>query len=371
MREPSVSYEGAYGAVVNEGFEISFPKVLPASKPLEAVDNITEVLSNLHDRSIRTKRGVIIDASNVLYRSRKIAHANQDGMSGLFWRSMLAAYNDHHPVALRPEVLWQIIMNQVGIYVRQNADECASYFTRTPSQQQSLNIAREHGESWEDTLLKMRPEFERHIEKSVLEAFLPKFTTSSAESEVATLLTFMDTVSMWYAYGVMPTCGFPKILLSGEPRDWVKLSEAVNGLSGMFAGLRYYFADLVDVLHDIITAVKTQHVNPEFWGSMFRYHSFSQIPAVDGWLSALIAYRVKIVNKRVEFVLRGDFNWRTQFARGSKLEFREIPQGINFASVSFKEPAQGEDLLLMTGVLGSEFDSYLTPRLGFVVAKVE
>jgi hypothetical protein len=372
-----VKFEGAYGEVTEGGFEISFPNVEPTEKKLVTCDNLSGVTRSVTDWK-GTRR---FTDDNVVYRSRKSVLSESrygGGVSGLFFGSMLTAYNPHHAVCLRPEVLWQLIANQVGIYVLQNADACAHFFTKNPDTKEHLEVEMDPTESWGQMILKFRAMFDERIAADVLQAFLPKFSTTDHEAEVTTLLTFMETVSPWYSYGALYCCGFPKILIAGKLSDWKKMVTAVTTLSTMFDGLRYYFSDLIGVLQEIVQTLESRNVEAEFWGSMFRYHSNSSAPVLDGWLSAFVAFRrvqADEKSRKAENELRApqEFNWRDQWRRANTIDFEDLPQGLNFVDFKLRIlPTNSEsNFVLMGGVIGSEMEPYLTPRLGFAVVAVD
>ena len=375
---PAVKFEGAYGLATADGFVITFPNVTPTDKKLHECDNHDALRRLVYERT--DKWPSRSDPSPMVYRSRsKVYDDSEYGgkVQSLFYNMILTAYNPHHSVCLRPEVLWQLIVHEVGTYVQQNADACAHFFTDKPNEQQKLAVLMFPGDVWEQVILRFRSIFNERIDAKVLNAFLPKFSTTDQEAEVATLLTFMDTVSKWYSYGAMYCCGFPKILVAGTVKDWKLLLSSATVLSTMFDGLRYYFADLIGVVRTIVTTLESGDVDPEFWGSMFRYHSNSCPPILDGWLSAFIAFRRGSTNGEergcpVKATLREphEFHWRDLWRREKTLWFDEVPKGLNYADLTVTTPGQQEQkFLLIGGVLGSDFDEYLTPRLGIAVAR--
>src|SRR3989338_237673 len=377
---PTVKFEGAYGLATADGFVVTFPNVTLTDKKLHECDNDDGLRRLVYERT--NKWPSRNDPSPVVYRSRsKVYAADEYGgrVQSLFYNTLLTAYNPHHSVCLRPEVLWQLIVHEVGTYVQQNADACAHFFTDKPDEQQKLEVMMFPGDAWEQVILRFRPIFDERIDAKVLNAFLPKFSTTDQEAEVATLLTFMDAASKWYSYGALYFCGFPKILVACTVKDWKLLLASATVLSTMFEGLRYYFADLVGVVRTIVMTLERGDIDSEFWGSMFRYHSNSCPPILDGWLSAFIAFRREPKNwdardRATKATLRKpqEFHWRDQWRREETLYFSQVPKGLNYANLTVATPGQPDQkFLLVGGVLGADFDEYLTPRLGVAVATAQ
>ena len=375
MHKPVVKFEGAYGRRTARGFEIIFPNIKATPEPLHTHDN---------ERALRYAIADTFDRQcdiSFPQRSRTQVHTNDQGdlySVQTFYGTLLTAYNPHRAICLRPEVLWNLFAHEVGRYVNLHGKECAHLFTKTPETKTTLLIPYEPGEDWCDIVLRYRPLFDGHISPDVLQVLLPRFSTTDTESEVVTLLTFMDTVSQWYDYG-MYCCGFPRILLAGTDDDWKLLRRNVYAIGEMIPGLTHYVAALGSVLRRILDTVRNAEVDPEFWGSMFRYESNSSPPELDGWISAFIAFKRKSRGQGIEeadAVLRDpkEFNWEDTWSGYQRpLRFGDAPRGLNFTNFSVErgDGSTGK-LVMVSGAIGTEIDGeYLTPRLGFGVGSVQ
>lgn len=347
------------GARVLRGFEITCPNVEPARREIHKVDNGKSLKGLITARSS-------VKTVELLHRSRCDINSSWEfeKVEHLFYETMVRAYSDHYPVSLRPEVIWHLIAHEMGVYTNQNKDVCAAFFTDTPDKKKKLEIFVDFDQPIEVSLLRFRQEFEPNIASNVLQAFLPKFTTTDIEAETATLLTFMDTVSPWYEYsGFGVACGFPKILLEGTVEDWKLLHASVTRLHEMFEGFRPFLANLVDVVARIVATIETGDVDPDFWSSMFRYKGGSGQSFISGWLSSFIAYT------------RGEPpELRTSFEWGEKggVDMDSLRDGVNFADmpVTYGDGSVA-NWVLTSGILGTDYEEgYLVPRLGFAVAKL-
>lgn len=376
MPRTEVKYAGAHGKRTEDGFLIRFPHVAPVVKQLNAHDNLELIEQAAYQAGVPTKT----HANCIRYRSRDTifidSQAAEWQASGLktFFNSLRDAYNYHHPIALRPEVLWQLVVNEVATYIHQNAALCAHFFTKKPDEEELIMVSQR--DTWEESLLQFRLEFEARMNPEIVHAFLPRFSTTDQEAEIATLLSFMYAVSKWYRFG-MYCCGFPAILVAGNLADWQLFKKSVEYLSEMFEGLRSYFTDMLGVLSEICHTLQSGAVNEEFWGSLFRYHTGSMPPVLDGWISAFIAYRrgpQREYGPEVAVLRRSEeFNWQRKGTLHDEDEFyfHLTPSGISAVTMEALSPTGPVGkYLLLGGVLGADYADLLTPRLGLAVVQV-
>lgn len=372
-----VKFEGAYGERSALGFVVNFPNVSPseyAPKRADNADALGRMISGRLDSPYRRYALVHRSRTSGVWVPNKWTSENERGgvnLQGHFFDAAREAYNPHVPFALRPEVVWQIIAHEVGQYVKANAKTYSHYFTRNPEDKISLVVP--HIGDWSQILLRFRTLLAEHMDPCVPEMFLPRFSTSDVESDVVTTLAFMDTVSEWYTYGSAYCCGFPRILIAGTLDDWKLIVKTIGHLSYWFEPLKPYFGDLELVLGEVVATIDTGHVDPPFWGSMFRHYSNSSPPKLDGWLSALALYRATSSG----MIMRDpdEFHWKRNWLRqpDRPLYFDYRPVGLNFVNFSV-QPEIGPSIphLLVGGVIGSEMaDGYLTPRVGYAIARID
>ena len=353
------------GRMTDLGFEVLCPDLGPADREdgeLQTYDTSADLLALVNRRSGK-------EDARLVYRSRSGMQAFYEPELGAhFYRSMAMAYSWHLGVCLRPEVVWHLIAHEVGAYIGANKKECAHFFTSKPGEKQKLLVFIEENDSWEAVIPKFRTEFAKHVPEEVLHTFLPTFSTSDAESEAATMLTFMDSVSPWFEFGGFQiACGFPSILLAGTAQDWKLLRAHVGGLMGMFEGLRSYLQGAWSVLLTINETFDSGVVDQTFWHSMFRYQSGSGDPTMTGWLSSLVAYMATHEGKKI----RTSFEWGPET---NYVNMERLTDGVNYADLTVyvgDESGPKTDYTLVSGVLGSEItDERVVPRLGFAVAEV-
>ncbi len=354
----STEVSSVTGVRTDRGFEISFSAVNPGDvSKIETYDNV-ESLSQLLEKRVG-KPG-----ATELYRSRSVI-MGRESLRALFYHGMTYAYSSHYAVCLRPEVLWHLIAHEAGVYVNQHQDECAGFFTTDPTKKKEILIQMVEDDPWDARLSRFRGAFEPFIAADVLRTFLPRFSTTDAEAEVATLLTFADTVSPWYEYkGIMITCGFPKILLAGTVEDWKLLQSSAQALSDMFEGLRPFFSGLIQVIRSIVATVESGEVDEAFWGSMFKYRGASGPAWMDGWLTTFIAHM-----RGEAATLRTSFAWGN---RGDSLKMDDLCDGVNYVDMKVGlGGGQEQKWVLTSGILGVDLeDGFLTPRLGYAVSQL-
>lgn len=117
------------------------------------------------------------------------------------------AWASHHGVVISPDILWHIISSELASHIKDNADFYAELFTTTPGQKQNIIIPT--GDTELIDLLVIRDELIRRIPMDA-NLFLPKFSTTTLNSEFAFAASFADAMQVYYNY-MMFCCGISKI----------------------------------------------------------------------------------------------------------------------------------------------------------------
>lgn len=303
-------------------------------------------------------------------RMQKEAKESVCGTSLLF-QTLHDAYDKHLPVSLAPEVLWYAICHEMAYTVKSKPDDYAHLFTTTPDKKQKIVVevpfSYEGPNDWAAGIQMFDGELRSRVPDGIMEHLLPKFSTSTQESDIALLVAFMDAASPYYEYGMCTMCGIPRIRLEGTPDDWKTLVVKAQALSEVFSkDLGLYFEHLLPVLSTLSKAANGQDVGMAFWKSMVKVDGGSGGPYVSGWLTAFWNYvsyaRGKIVPKD-----KGMYDW-------SKLGPMHGLRPDSFTShvtrVNFEWNYYGRliPMGLVSGVIGVEMDGdFLCPQLGFGV----
>jgi len=288
------------------------------------------------------------------------------------------AFGEHLPLSLAPEVLWYAICHEVAIHVKQDPQAHAKWFTAKPGEKVEIDVRDDslvYGSDqndWGRLLGMFRKPLAEHVPAPTLGLFLPKFSTTTPESEVAVLVAFMDVVSKYYEFGFSTLCGIPAVRLEGTPEDWRTLVQSASALAEAFPELRPYFTDLVPVLKEIAATAAGENPNPEFWTSLYKFGGGSGGPYVNGWITTFFAH----TPNRGGFSPKRTFDWRKS-ARSSFGGFHTnefpahvstVPATWTYAPDGVVTPESKIPMGFAAGILGVDHDNgFLAPRLGYAV----
>ena len=235
------------------------------------------------------------------------------------------AFQAHLPLGLRPEVLWQVILSQVAIAVKQDPERYRSLFTRAAASEtivvrhDGLQMGSAWG--WDQAIRMFEAALEERVPARVMEMARSDLTTSGETEHIATLLTFMEGASPFYDYRVVTRCGIPRVALYGQPEDWRTVRDRLGPLAELFPGLANYFRVLRPILQKLVEAAEGAPIprshpgvvgwrrvlvgGDPFWESVYKRSSESGGDKLSGWLTSFYAYTWR----NGGLCLRSEFSW--------------------------------------------------------------
>jgi hypothetical protein len=295
--------------------------------------------------------------------------------TSLLVQSVHGSFAGHIPLSLRPDTIWYAIVHEVGVHVKQNSEQYAGLFTDTPGVQQTIEV-RHDGlrydapSPWNEAIPLFYGQLEERIGTDKCELFVPKFTTTTVEDKVSTIVALMDVVSPYFKYEVHTMCHIPQVNLEGTAEDWRSLHDRTAQLRTMFDGLDGYFADLLDVLQEIANTAAGGTVDNEFWGSLYKFNEQSGGQYVTGWINALFAH----VQTPQGLKPKDSYGWQSSMRRGyGGYSLNEFPAHVSVVPFLWKYFGQSIPMTFFAGITGVDYaeDTFLQPRLGYGVAELK
>lgn len=299
-------------------------------------------------------------------------------------------FQAHLPLGLRPEVLWQTILSQVAILVKQNPEAYRNLFTR--SSEKTLLRVRHDGLrmgdpwGWDQAIGMFREPLTENVPGDLVELALPDDMSTVGTSEtLGCLVTFMDAASPFYEYRVQTMCGIPKVALFGAPEDWRNLQNRTSRLAAKFPYLCAYFAAIGPIIAKLVDAaegapIEKATVDPSryfdrvrggdsFWTSVYKRDSGSGGDKLSGWLTSFFAFTRAY--ETPELVLREDFNWRTD--RWGGINPSHFPGSASVVDFIWEYFGTEHKMKFVGGVtatvrIQADEGEFITPRLGWAVA---
>lgn len=288
--------------------------------------------------------------------------------TGLLIQTVHACFATHQGFGLNPDVIWQVIVNQVAEHIKLDPDRYADLFTWFPGERVEIEVRDDElafDSNWLRTLGKFEDPLRFAIGDKLVSLLVPDFSTTTQLDRVAALVTLMDAASPYYEYSVMTMCHIPLIRLEGSPEDWRQLSQRTATLAKYFVGLQAYFTELLEVLAEISRTAAGGAPDNEFWSSAYKFNSSSGGEDVTGWLTALLAYKYGSNGPE----LRESFDWRGQMERPwTAFRTNEIPSLLSTVPFTWKNQGSSIPMTFVAGALGvHQAGEVFTPRLGVAV----
>ena len=138
------------------------------------------------------------------------------------------AWSNHYGVVISPDIIWHLILSEVGTHIKDNSDYYKSLFT-TSENKIEITVPTADPQLIDLDLI---IESLKKLVPIDINLFIPEFTTSTKSSSLAFMAAFADAMTPYYSYS-MYLCGIPKIKILGEKSDWDKISLNIGALRGV------------------------------------------------------------------------------------------------------------------------------------------
>ncbi|MEO3404158.1 DUF4419 domain-containing protein [Mucilaginibacter sp. CAU 1740] len=213
-----------------------------------------------------------------------------------FFEGMFAAYADHRPFTLSPDMIWLLISQGFANHVNNNSEELRKLFVKYDGKTSLIvvnnKIKLDDPESpWEEVFPEFSKQIAAHTGKELTDALTADFTTTTPVTRVASQATLMNAVKSYFEFIVMRIgCGIPQITLEGTPQDWERVLAKTEALRKY--KLDWWVDGIEPPLKQFIQASKGK-VDKDFWKAMFKYHSEGKCGAptiIDGWIVKFFPY---------------------------------------------------------------------------------
>ena len=343
-----------------------FPPIISVTASVtEFLGKITGTQPNLHFTS---RYGVVLPR-NARY---------QVGTSSvsLLLQTANACYDLHQPFSLAPEVVWYTILHEVATTVKESPAKYAGLYTTQPDSKQIIRVQVNdfvYGQQndWTAGVAQFDAALREKVPDGIMDRSLLRFSTSTPETDVTLLLTFMDAASPFYDYRMETMCGIPAIRLEGTAEDWRKIQKGAAALSEAFPALQAYFNGLLPILKEIADTAEGKAPDLQFWENMFKENGGSGGPYISGWMANFLCYKYIPASSalgRTHQVpqLRDD----AAFARRSYgITSSCIPAHISQVDFIWEYYDREIPMQFAAGILGVEKDAdgFYCPRLGFAI----
>lgn len=270
-------------ANAQKGITFEVDKDLPAPKTkLQKYDdkeiakkivNISAIPKELH-RVVKTS-----------FEGERLSYIADDN----FYKCMVQAYADHHPLVLSPDIVWLIISQGFSRYVNAHAEEMRNLLVFHEGKMElvvnSNNDVLSPSGDWERLLNDFSTCIARNTKGELADLMIADFTTTGITERIASQVSLMDVVKKYFIYtNISAGCGIPSITLEGTPDDWQKVLDKVRSLKKY--KLEKWVSDLEPILMEFVEASKGK-ANKKFWKNIVKKRRVDQMKSEKGCLPSI------------------------------------------------------------------------------------
>jgi hypothetical protein len=290
-------------------------------------------------------------------------------------KALHAAFCDHRPICLSPDMVWLMIAQGAANHINVNAKELRPRFVKYAGKA-SLIVRRDDfvKGSPENPWAEVFPEFARQLRKHIgdeTHAFFTKcFSTTGPVEQAAGQVVLMDAAQAYFTYHTLTLCGIPSVTLEGTSEDWGAVREHAQLLSRF--GLESWLTALEPILRQFSQACQGEP-DAEFWRSMYKLNSFSGGASVTGWVTTFFPYL-----KNWSTLLPTEPNPEIVGLNSCEREYEgvdlsDFPSGLAAVPFTWNYYGTSFDMQFLAGFVGVAQDPQtfcLRPEIGWAVRDV-
>jgi len=214
--------------------------------------------------------------------------------------TILAAYNQHHALVLRPDDIWLCILTQFNLFVNGEgrAEQLRSVFVAHEGKKEL--VVQGGGDRYSADYGDMAKQMTKVIEENVVDPSLrtwiiPSFTTTTDTDVVVASVVMMATLQTYFSYRFCLICGLPHVTLLGEKDDWEQIVRRIEKLKEYGPETTAWYRLLKPVVTRFARAfddgVTDSADNHDFWNRVAHWQSMGSGPTyLSGWITAFCVF---------------------------------------------------------------------------------
>jgi hypothetical protein len=280
-----------------------------------------------------------------------------------------AAFGDHRPLVLTPDIIWITIAQGFAQHVNNNAEKLRSHFVQHEGKQtlavEIIEIPKS-AQRWSDLIQEWTLQICDRVGADVHRLLECTFSTTTPITQTVSRIVMMDTFQQYFDYEITCICGIPDITLMGTVDDWQDIYTRVESIAQY--DLEWWTDRMLPICREF---VKTASGNPSlaFWQGIYKPKKIYGGELIAGWLAELFPYlkdsvtQIPSVRNPILRIARVDLTAKDGISSES------IPIGLSRVPVKFMLPNKKYNLELVAGFLGvcQSEDGELKPELGWAL----
>lgn len=292
-----------------------------------------------------------------------LAPQQHSDMTHQFIRAIHFAYDNHLPLSLSPDHVWTLLTQQLAFHVHANAESLRKQFVQFENKK-TLVLEIGANPNWATVVDGFSALIAPHIGEQTHANLVANFSTTQATERICSEIVLMDTLSNYFEYMCMSSCGIPTVTLEGTAEDWEQLRQRAAGFAKY--DLQHWLQHLLPILDEFVLAAHAKP-NTAFWQSMYKVSGGSGGPYLSGWITDMFAY----LDKNAPNKYLGHYkNSIGKKMFGTPYHPNSFAGTINQCPVKWNKFGTMIDLFFCAGFVGVSQDTKtkaIRPELGWAV----
>jgi len=198
------------------------------------------------------------------------------------------SFAGHRPLALSPDMIWQLLIQQAAKEVNENPEKYRKLFATHERGKRTLSVRRDGfvlgkpDNDWLGVFADLEGQIVKNVPDSPARDFAHASSTSTLTDIAARQMLVLNAASKFYDYYVGTMCGIPQIELHGTVDDWRWLRTKTLDLKRF--NMERRVKALKPVLDEFVAAAEGK-ANSAFWKSFYNYGFESGGSYVSGWIN--------------------------------------------------------------------------------------
>lgn len=210
-------------------------------------------------------------------------------ISGSMFTTLSLAYSNHMSFRLKPDDLVFLINTEISKGINKDPEKYRSVFV---SHEGKETILLPSGSDIIYPVLDLIPQFAKRLNENVdIFKLCPHFTTSTAESFTANVVSIADGLENYFSY-LMYCCGIRSVEVLGTQEDWQRFKEFFEYKKELFSEdseIKDYIDRISPIIERLTDDILSSKMSMMFWKNIFTQENAGSGGdlIIDGWMSDL------------------------------------------------------------------------------------
>jgi hypothetical protein len=285
-----------------------------------------------------------------------------------------AAFSDHRPLVLTPDIIWITLAQGFAQHINNNAEKLRSHLVQHKGKQKLVVETPEIPrtvQKWSDLIQEWTLQIRDHVGSDLYRLLECTFSTTTPITQTVSHVVMIDAFQQYFDYEIRGVCGIPDITLMGTVDDWQDICDRVRSMAQYELG--WWTNRVLPICREF---VKTASGNPSlsFWQAIYKPKKIYGGELITGWLAELFPYlkhhvtEIPSVRNRILSIDRVDLTVDDGISPDS------LPTGLSQVTIKLRHPNDKEyNLELVAGFIGvcQSKDGELKPELGWALRQKE